>query len=69
MEIITKYVCLFILSENVAINHRYIHYEDNILVFLKFYGYLVIHKCFKLTNIFTFVMTHMNYLILDFSQE
>ena len=39
MEIIIKFVCLFILSENAAINHRYIHLEDSILVFLKFYGY------------------------------
>lgn len=60
MEIILRYVCLFILSENAAINYRDIQWKDSIVVFLKSYANLVSHKHSKPTSIFTSVMDSHN---------
>lgn len=66
MEVILRYICLFILPK-ATINHRDIQWKDGIVVFVKSYGNLVSHKYSKPTSIFTSVMAHLIYMALDFS--
>lgn len=68
MGIILKFVYLFTFSKNVSINHGAIQWKDGITVFLNSHGNESVVSTPE-GPIFSPLMTHLRYLVLDFSQE